>query len=187
MRSRDNQIGAGTQRGLIEAGLSEPAGWRAGLWGLCRWRRVRMPPSGEAGDDLGSLISSGGGGYGRQSRAGEVALPVIAANSATCRIGALTTNGMVPAGAIGVRWRKNGGAGWQVHHEVSSQKDVRQGAGGARTARMTMAPPQVGQRSGRCNGTASWIRSAGGPCDGASSNLRQSASLAARWRLARKP
>jgi hypothetical protein len=26
---------------LIEAGLSEAAGWRAGLWGLCRRRLIR--------------------------------------------------------------------------------------------------------------------------------------------------
>jgi len=52
----------------------------------------------------------------------------------------LTATGGVPAaagsgcggerndacGAIGVRWRKSGAAGWQARHEVSSQKDVRQ-------------------------------------------------------------
>ena len=36
-------------------------------------------------------------------RAGEVVLPVIAANPATCRIGALTANATVPASAIGGR------------------------------------------------------------------------------------
>jgi len=34
VRSRDNQIAAGTQRDLIEAGLNWPAGWRSRLWGL---------------------------------------------------------------------------------------------------------------------------------------------------------
>ena len=123
MRSRGTGVGRRCDRDLIEAGLSEPAGWRAGLWGLCRWRLVRVRPSAEAGDDLGRLMASGGGDCGRRSRAGEVVLPVIAANPATCRIEALTANGTVPAGAIGVRWRKSSAAGWQAHHEVSSQKD----------------------------------------------------------------
>jgi hypothetical protein len=55
------------------------------------------------GGDLGRLMASSGGNYRRQIRAGEVVLPVIAANPATSRIGALTVNGTVPAGAIGVR------------------------------------------------------------------------------------
>jgi hypothetical protein len=37
---------------------------------------------------------------------------VIAANPATYRIGALTANRGIPAGAIGVRCRKSGVAGW---------------------------------------------------------------------------
>src|SRR5215216_2186286 len=98
----------------------------SGLWGLYRWRLVRELPSAEAGDDLGRLMASGEGDCGRQIRAAEVA-PVLASNPATCGIGALTANGTVPAGAIGVRWHKSGAAGWQAHHEVSSQKDVRQG------------------------------------------------------------
>jgi len=44
-----------------------------------------VPPSAEAGDDLGRLIASGGGDCRRQSRAGEVVVPVIAADPATCR------------------------------------------------------------------------------------------------------
>src|SRR5207237_6996173 len=112
VRSRGTGVGRRRDRDLIEAGLSEPAGWRARLWGLCR-QLVREPPSAEAGDDLGRLMASGGGECGRQIRVGEVVLPVIAANPVTCRIGALTANGMVPAGAIGVRWRKSGTAGWQ--------------------------------------------------------------------------
>ena len=124
MRSRGTGVGRRRDRDLIEAGLSEPAGWRARLWGFYRWRLVRVPPSAEAGDDLGHLIASGGGDCGRQRRAGEVVLPVIAANPAICRIGALTANGTVPAGAIGVRWRKSSAAGGPAHHEVSSQKDV---------------------------------------------------------------
>src|SRR5437899_7109374 len=102
VRSRGTGVGRRRDRELIEAGLSEPTGWRARLWGLCRWRLVRVLPSAEAGDDLGHLMASGGGDCGRQIRAAEV-VPVLASNPATCGIGALTANGTVPAGAIGVR------------------------------------------------------------------------------------
>src|SRR5216683_1308765 len=78
VRSRDAAAEGRRDRDLIEAGLSEPAGWRARLWGLCVWRRLRDAASVEAGDDLGPPIASGGGDYGRQSRAGEVVLPVVA-------------------------------------------------------------------------------------------------------------
>src|SRR4051812_15136014 len=89
-------------------------------------------------------MASGGGDCGRQIRARQAVLPVIAANPASWRIGGLPAGSMISAGAIGVRWRKSGGAGWPAHHEVSSQKDVRQGAGRARTPSTTMAPPQLG-------------------------------------------
>ena len=111
VRSRDTGVGRRRDRDLIEAGLSEPAGWRSRLWGLCRCRLVREPPSPVLGGNLGRLMGSGGGDCGRQSRAATVVLIAVAANPATCRIGALTTNGTVPAGAIGVRWRKSGAAG----------------------------------------------------------------------------
>src|SRR5258708_22833709 len=102
---------------------------------------VREPPSAETGDDLDRLMASGEGDCGRQIRGAEI-VPVLASNLATCRIGALTANGTVPAGAIGVRCRKSGAAG-QAHHEVSSQKDLRQDAERARTPSMTMAPPPI--------------------------------------------
>src|SRR5207253_10099646 len=44
VRSRDTGVGRRRDRDLIEAGLSEPAGWGVGLWGLCRWQLVREPP-----------------------------------------------------------------------------------------------------------------------------------------------
>jgi len=46
VRSRDNQIAAGTQRDLIEAGLNWPAGWRSRLWGLW-WRWLVRGSAGE--------------------------------------------------------------------------------------------------------------------------------------------
>lgn len=53
-------------RDLIEAGLNEPAGWRAQLWGLCLRQPVRDQRWGddldglsvEAGDDCGRLIDA---------------------------------------------------------------------------------------------------------------------------------
>jgi len=144
-------------RDLIEAGLSEPAGWRARLWGLCLRRPVRDRPPEKPGDDLGRLIASGGGDCGRRIRAAAVVVPTIAANPAARLIGALMVNALIPAGAIGARRRKSGVSGWPARHEVSSQKDGRNGAGGGRTPSLTMAPPQHGQRSGRRGGMASWI------------------------------
>ncbi len=41
MRSREEEDVDYKKRDLIEAGLSEPAGWRGRLWGLCVRRRVR--------------------------------------------------------------------------------------------------------------------------------------------------
>ena len=57
VRSRGTDDVDGPKRDLIEAGLSEPAGWRARLWGLCLRRSVRDPASGEARNDLGGLIA----------------------------------------------------------------------------------------------------------------------------------
>src|ERR1700730_8854150 len=61
-------------RDLIEAGLSEPAGWRARLWRLCLRRLVQGAPSAEAGDHLDGLIAIGEGDCSRQIRAGNVDL-----------------------------------------------------------------------------------------------------------------
>src|SRR5260370_34620378 len=108
------------------------------LWGLCRWRLAREPPSAEAGDDLGHRMASGEGDCGRQIRAAEV-VPVLASDPAACRIGALTANGTVPAGAIRVQGRKRGAAGLQAQHQVSSPEDGRQGDGRARAPTMDMA------------------------------------------------
>lgn len=175
------------QRDLIEAGLSEPAGWRARLWGLCLRRSVRETRSGEARDDLGRVITIGEHDCGRQIHAENAVLIATAANPAQHRIEALSANQTIPTGAMGARCRKAGAAQAPMHHEVSSQKDGRQGVARGGMSRMTMAPPQHGQRSGRRGGMVSWACSAGASGDGTSSSLRQSASLAARWPLARKP
>ena len=67
MRSRGKKGAGRTERDLIEAGLSEPAGWRGRLWGLCQRSVVRDPALAESDDDLGRLIVNGGGDCGRQS------------------------------------------------------------------------------------------------------------------------
>jgi hypothetical protein len=52
VRSRDEEGGDRTQRDLIEAGLSEAAGWQVRLWGLCLWRQVRDAESADAREDI---------------------------------------------------------------------------------------------------------------------------------------
>jgi hypothetical protein len=139
----------------------------------------------EAGDDLGRLMASGGGDYSRQIAAGGVGLGSAAVMVAQYRIGAASANATIPVGAIGAQRRKSGAAEPLMLQEVSSQKDGRGSAGRGRMPIMTMTPPQHGQRPGWCNGRVSWTCSAG--VSGRSSSRRQSASLSARWPLARKP
>jgi hypothetical protein len=108
----------GTKRGLIEAGLSEPAGWRARLWGLCLRRSVRDLASGEARNDLGGLIAMSEDDGERQIRAGDVILAPMPANPVACRRGAASGNATIPADAIGARCRKSGAIGWPARHAV---------------------------------------------------------------------
>src|SRR4026208_1072229 len=53
VRSRGKKGAGRTERDLIEAGLSEPAGWRGRLWGLGQRSVVRDPALAESDDDLG--------------------------------------------------------------------------------------------------------------------------------------
>jgi len=87
----------------------------------------------------------------------------------------------------GVRYRQAGGVAVRVAHEVSCQKDGRRGCGRGRVMRVIIVPPQQEQRSGLCNGAVSRACSAVDCAGTTSSSLRQSASFAARWPLARKP
>jgi hypothetical protein len=50
---------------LIEAGLSEAAGWRAWLWGLWPWPVARARAPAEAWADVGRLIAIGEDDCGR--------------------------------------------------------------------------------------------------------------------------
>jgi hypothetical protein len=134
----------------------------------------------EAGDHLGQLIA-GGRGCGRQVWAGKAVLGPAVALPAQQRMGVGLANATIPAGAIDAGWRKGGAVEPPMPQEVSSQNEERAGVASGRMLRMTMAPPQRGQRSVSCS------CSTGGSGDGASSSRRQDASLAAQWRLARKP
>ena len=123
VRSRGTGVGRRHDRDLIEAGLSEPAGWRARLWGLCLRRSVGDPASGEARNDLGGLIAMSEDDCERQLRAGDVVLAPMPANPVPGRLGAASGNGTIPANAIGARCRKSGAIGSPARHEVSSQND----------------------------------------------------------------
>ena len=92
MRSRDEEGGDRKPRDLIEAGLSEPAGWRVLLWGLCLWRRVRGARSAEARQDLDGRSVIGGVDGSRQIDAGNVVLGSTAAMVRQCRIAAVPAN-----------------------------------------------------------------------------------------------
>src|SRR6266851_1211073 len=70
-------------------------------WMLARRAASSRPPDGELRGRLRATEPRWGGGAA-----------VIAANPATCQKGALTANGTVPAGAIGVRWAEKQSAGW---------------------------------------------------------------------------
>ena len=187
MRSRDTGVGRRRNRDLIEAGLSDPARWRGRLWGLCLWRPVRDPASGEAREALGRLVAIDEDGWGRWIDAKGVELTATGGVPAQCRFGAAATNETIPASAIGARRRKSGAAEPPMHQELSFQNDERQGVTRSKMPRMTMAPPQHGHRSSLRSGRVSCNCSTVGSGDGALSSRRHSASLPARWPLARKP
>jgi hypothetical protein len=73
VRSRGTGVGCRGDRDLIEAGLSEPAGWQV-LWGLCLWRLVRGARSAEARQDLDRRSVIGGVDGNRQIDAGNAVL-----------------------------------------------------------------------------------------------------------------
>ena len=87
MRSRDEEVSSGTRRDLIEAGLSEPAGWRARLWGLCLRRPVRDGTAAEVGEDLDGLSVEDGGDCGRLIDAVDAVMGLAGAIAAHHRAG----------------------------------------------------------------------------------------------------
>jgi len=147
VRSRGGGRGAGRDRDLIEAGLSEPAGWRTWLWGLWLWPEARARAPAEGWADVGRLIAIGEDDYGWQKCAGEAVPTQIAGIAAWRGTGIGSASSMTPAGVIGARCRKSGAVGSPTHHEVSSQKDGRRGSDGGSLPRVIIVPPQHGQRS----------------------------------------
>ena len=95
-------------------------------------------------------------------------------------------DGAIPAGAKSARGEYGDAVGARKCHELSSQNRDRRGTRGGRTPVGLITPPQQGQRAGSCRDV---LPSASSVLVGitVSSSLRQSASLAARWPLARKP
>jgi len=178
VRSRDEDMAIGGGRDLIEAGLNEPAGWRAQLWGLCLRRPVRDGAAAEMGDDFDGLSVEAGGDCGRLIDGVDAVMGSTGAIVVQHRPGPTSANATPCAGVIGGRHRESGAAKPVVPQDVSFQKDGRGGAAGARTASMTMTPPQPGQRSGWWGGTVSGAGSA--TACGRSSSRRQTASLSAR-------
>lgn len=179
----------GSVRDLIEAGLSEPAGRRNGLWGLCRRRLAPEVHRAEwkTGWRGTAVVGSGGCGLCRPLAGGLVRpLPEATASFGTMAVAMRRSS---PAGA----WSARRSIGSKVvtaraGHEVSFQKEDRQGGsrhGRGQVMRVNEVLPQHGQRSCRCEGAASSVGSASG--SGTSSSLRQSASFPARCPLARKP
>ena len=178
VRSRNEERAIGRTRDLIEAGLSEPAGWRARLWGLCLWRWVREGVAAEMGGALGGLSATRVSDCGSRIAMGDAAMRSVEAVVALHRVGMMPANAASLAGVVVNRHQESRAAEVTVPHDVSAEKVGRGGAGRGRTASMTMTPPQPGQGSGRRGGTVSWTGSAA-TC-GRSSSRRQTASLSAR-------
>jgi hypothetical protein len=90
---------------------------------------------------------AGEGGYGWRIQAlagpGAVPIAIVAWRSSGTRL----IEQSALAGASGTRSGGCGAVGSPGCHEVSYQKDGRNGCGRCRVARMVMAPPQHGQRS----------------------------------------
>jgi hypothetical protein len=154
VRSRGAGREAGRDPDLIEAGLSEAAGWRAPLWGLCLRPVVRDTRAVVTRKDLGRLAGSGETGSWRQMSAAAAVLAAIAAIPGRNGMEVPAANGRILAGAIGVRCGRLGAAS-SSDHEVSCQKDGRAGIGRGKKPMTTKVPPQHGQRSGRCGGSVS--------------------------------
>ena len=93
------------------------------------------------------------------------------------------TAGAVLAGDRGARADCRNAVGARRRHELSSRNCDRAGRRRGNVPMSIMAPPQHGQGAGPLSEALLSIA----PVTGASSKLRQSASLAARWPLARKP
>ena len=155
------------------------------LWGLCLGRSVRDTPGGGVSEDLAGLSQSCEGDLWLPWRVAEAMSALTGGTVASRRIGPMAVDGRPPAGVVGVRCLEGDAVGSSADHEVSSARGGRADDGCGKMPRTTIVPPQHGQRSGGCAGRRSWTWLPDG--EATSSRLRQSASFAARWPLARKP
>ena len=171
-------------RDLIEAGMSEPAGWRNGLWGLCRRRLVWEADPGDPTAGHRCVAAIGGGGCKRRVHVAGVGMRAVRSVTDLPGTIAITIGRSSPAGAWGARRGiRSEGVAVLAGHDVSFQKEDLDGGarhGLGRVVRMIAVLPQPGQWSCRCVGEASSASSAAGSSAGTASSLRQSASLSVR-------
>ena len=133
-------------RDLIEAGLSEPAGWLGALWGLWLCRLV-----GDAdhdlldGDQLGvaEIAPAVGTVMVASERTGSDGLTAVTPG---CRLPGGSSDKAIRSGALGCRCRQPGGR-MPAAHELSCQKHGRRGSDRGSVPRVIIGPPQQGQRS----------------------------------------
>jgi len=150
------------------------------LWGLWLWRLVRGADRSVPCDDIGEVVetAAAGGAPGVQLRAGGSGRAI--GLEACCRIGGSReyTRGVAerhPSRQVG-----SAAVGMRERHELSYQKDDRQGSGRGSVARRTIGPPQHGQRWDGSGVSASSAGGDAGAAGGVSSSLRQSASFSTR-------
>src|SRR5215471_2827008 len=89
VRSRDAIVGRARRRDLIEAGLSEPAGWRRGLWGLCCRRLGRDTRSAVRRAAFERPLATGGKAAESSEEVGAMASSAIRTAAAVDRIAAV--------------------------------------------------------------------------------------------------
>lgn len=116
MRSRGSNGKDGLGRDLIEAGLSEAAGWRNGLWAL--WlRQLAEADAIEPKVGCRGSAVAGDGGYGRRkwALAGPGAAPISLVARRSISIGPVEQSALV--GAWGTRSGGCGAVGSPGCHE----------------------------------------------------------------------
>src|SRR6516225_3015773 len=130
----------------------------------------------------GSPVLRVGLRHPQSSQTGDLPLPASCTDRASDGLAAEA----IPARAAGARGEYGDAVGAREYHELSSRNRDRRGTRGGRIPVSRITPPQQGQRPGSCRDV---LLSASGVLVtvAVSSRLRQSASLAARWPLARKP
>ena len=174
----------GSARDLIEAGLSEPAGWRNGLWGLCCRHLAREAAACDRVAWCAVTRVGDGDGWRPDVVVLGAAVPSALAVTIWPVTSAVAGRGQSPSGVRTARrsiW--SGNVATLAGHDVSCQKDGREGGdrhGLGRVVRLIAVLPQQGQRWLRSMAAASSVGEGSGSDAGTVSSVRQSASLSAR-------